>query len=225
MKPTNALNDKLVNLINELYRSFYFFNEHFCNNELHEPLITIQGDKRRGSTYGWFGKNFWEENVGSERKKVNEINLTAESLHREPEAVLETLLHEMAHLKNAQNDIFDCTKTQYHNDKFKKAAESFGLGVSRMRGKGWAKTHLDEKAKEAIALLEPVVSAYKITRKPPEILTPEPKTIQLSIDISYQEKLDELLSHYGKKRVTAEAAIDLLYSQLPKPEEVENNDN
>ncbi len=91
----DTLNFKLVKLINELYRSFNFFNHHFCKNELDEPIITIQGDKRKGSTYGWFGKDFWEESQGVKAKKVNEINLTAESLHRDYNEVLGTLLHEM----------------------------------------------------------------------------------------------------------------------------------
>lgn len=222
MKPKDNLNTKLVDLVNELYRSFYFFNEHFCKNKLNEPLITIQGDKRKGSTYGWFGKDFWEDNTTDQPKKISEINLTAESLYREPSQVLETLIHEMAHLKNAQNGIPDCTKTQYHNDKFKKTAEEMGLVVSKIKGKGWASTALGEKAKLAIDLLVPNASVYKITRKPPEKVQPEPKTIGLSVDISYENKVEELVSHYGKKRTMTETAIDLLYNKLM---EEENEDN
>jgi hypothetical protein len=213
---TVGMNDKVVNLINELYRSFHFFNNYFCKNELSEPLITIQGDKRR-TTYGWFGKEFWEETIdGKKTKKINEINLTAESLFRGHNEVLGTLLHEMAHLKNAQNNIFDCTKTQYHNDKFKKSAEEFGLIVDRMKGRGWAKTTLGNKAKDAINLLDPKKDVYKIVRNPPEIEKPEPKTITLLVNISYQEKIEELLGHYGKKREMTEAAIDALYKQKIK---------
>lgn len=226
MKPINSINDRYINLINELYRSFHFFNDYFCKGELKEPLITIQGDKRKGSTYGWFGKNFWSENTDENTKtKLDELNLTAESLHREPVNVLETLLHEMAHLKNAQDNIFDCTKTQYHNDKFKKAAEFFGLEVSRMKGKGWAKTALGEKAQAAIALLKPNNDLYKIVRTPPEILKPDPKTIMLAVDLSYQDKIDYLTNHLGKKRIVAETAIDMLYKKLYVSEDEENNNN
>lgn len=97
-----------------------------------------------------------------------------------------------------------------------------GLVVSKIKGKGWASTALGEKAKLAIDLLVPNASVYKITRKPPEKVQPEPKTIGLSVDISYENKVEELVSHYGKKRTMTETAIDLLYNKLM---EEENEDN
>jgi hypothetical protein len=208
-----TMQQKYTSLLNELYRSFHFFNQHYCKGELKEPIITMQGDKRKGSTYGWFGKEFWTEYADNKPVQVNEINLTAEALYRSPNEVLETLIHEMVHLKNSQEGINDCTKTQYHNEAFKKVAESFGLTVERMRGKGWAKTSLGEQAQLAIDLLKPDVSVYNIARTPPEKITPEAKTISINIDLTYQEKLDYLEEAFGKKRAIAEAAIDLLYER------------
>ena len=63
--------------------------------------------------------------------------------------VMETLLHEMAHLYNAQNGVRDCTSGQYHNKHFKVAAEMFGLSVSKLSGKGYARTKMDALAEEA----------------------------------------------------------------------------
>ncbi len=133
----------------------------------------------------------------------------------------------MAHLKNAQKGISDCNKVQYHNKNFKTAAESFGLTVSQRKGKGWATTVLGQTAKDAILLLKPDVDAYKIVRKPPEIDKPDPTTIQLSIDISYEDKINELLEFFGKKRALAEEAINLLYQKTIKSkveEEVEETE-
>jgi len=211
-----TIQQKYTDLIEELYRSFDFFNNHFCKGELKRPIITTQGDKREGSTYGWFGKQFWLDNSTEEGVYIDELNLTAESLHRDPEQVLGTLLHEMAHLKNAQADILDCTKSQYHNDKFKKAAEFFGLEVSQSKGKGWAITKLDEKALGAIALLKPKTELYKITRKPPKVEKPEPKVIMLQVGLDYEEKIMKLEETYGKKREFTEKAIDLLCKELDK---------
>jgi len=83
-----TIQQKYTDLIEELYRSFDFFNEHFCKGELKRPIITTQGDKREGSTYGWFGKQFWLDNSAEEGVYIDELNLTAESLHRDPEQVL-----------------------------------------------------------------------------------------------------------------------------------------
>lgn len=221
----DTIQEKYSKLMDEMYRSFHFFNKHFCEGKLNEPVITLQGDKRK-STYGWFGKEFWTEYVetkngkGEVKKKlvkINELNLTAETLYRSPNEVLETLLHEMAHLKNAQNNIPDCTKTQYHNKEFKKAAEFFGLTVSRMKGKGWATTALNTKAKDAIELLKPNKELYNIARTPPLVLKKDPTTITLNIDISYEDKIAVLEGIYGKKRKLAEEAIDMLYKHNTKP--------
>lgn len=208
------IKEKQIKLINELYRSFDHFNEHFCKGSLIRPIITLQGDSNR-STYGWYGRKFWGD-VKDESQSFDEINLTAETLHREPTHVLETLLHEMAHLKNAQEGISDCTATQYHNSEFKKSAEYFGLKVDKMKGRGWAFTSLSDKVITAIELLKPNKDAYQITRRPPLKLKKEPKTIPLSVDLSYQEKIDFLMGEFEGKRQMTEEAIDLLYKQYKK---------
>jgi hypothetical protein len=138
--------------LEELYRAFDFFNEYFTNNELPKVVITIQEAGRRNA-YGWFGNGFWSDKTC--KNGVGEINLSAEYMGRKPEGILETLLHEMAHLKNAINGVRDCTSGQYHNKHFKRAAEEFGLVVERGGNKGYAFTSLGKDADEAIKKLNP----------------------------------------------------------------------
>lgn len=146
-------------LTQELYRAFDFFNEKFGEDKLKQPIITIQTKGRR-SAYGWYCSNLWM----SGDDKVPEINISAEFINRGANDVLETLIHEMAHLWNAQHGIVDCTGNQYHNRKFKEAAEQFGLIVSKMPGKGWATTKLGDKAKQAIKQFKPDEELFKFKR-------------------------------------------------------------
>ena len=137
-------------LINELYRAFDHFNRHFADNKLPPVVITIQ-NKGRANALGWFGQGFWVDKLTD--TGTHEINLSAEHLARGPQALLETLLHEMAHLYNAVNNIKDCSGGQYHNKRFKTAAEKFGLSVDKMPNRGWARTSLTDAAREQIEQL------------------------------------------------------------------------
>tara|TARA_R110000824_G_scaffold20817_7_gene78022 strand:+ start:1123 stop:1788 length:666 start_codon:yes stop_codon:yes gene_type:complete len=149
-------------LISELYRAFNHFNRVFANGELPHVVITLQNRGRRNA-YGWFGQGFWVDRVTKDG--VHEINLSAEYLARGKDGLLETLLHEMAHLLNASKDIRDCSSGQYHNKKFKIAAEQFGLKVVRSGTKGWAYTSLDSPAAEAISQLKLDGTLFKGLRR------------------------------------------------------------
>ena len=94
-------------LYNELYRAFDHFNNAFADNKLPKVVITIQESGRRNA-YGWFGNGFWSDRLAGD--SVPEINLSAEYLSRGPDGLLETLLHEMAHLWNATvEQVRDCS--------------------------------------------------------------------------------------------------------------------
>ena len=106
-------------LYTELYRSFDYFNELFADNKLPKVVITIQESGRRNA-YGWFGDGFWSDRLAGE--SIPEINLSAEYMSRGATGLLETLLHEMAHLWNAcVAKVKDCSGGQYHNKRFKEA--------------------------------------------------------------------------------------------------------
>lgn len=138
-------------LVNELYRAFDHFNKYYASSSLPQVVITIQ-NRGRKNALGWFGQGFWVDKLTDDG--THEINLSAEFLARGPEQLLETLLHEMAHLYNAVNNTKDCSGGQYHNKHFKLAAERFGLEVSRMPNRGWAKTNLTDCSRRQINKLK-----------------------------------------------------------------------
>ena len=143
----------------ELYRAFDMFNEVFAQGKLPKVVITIQESGRRNA-YGWFGNGFWSDRLSGD--SVPEINLSAEYMSRGPRGLLETLLHEMAHLWNATvADVKDCSGGQYHNKHFKAAAEQFGLEVSRDGRRGWAYTKLTDVSEQAIEELKVDESLFK----------------------------------------------------------------
>ncbi len=131
-----------------LYASFDHFNKVLANGELKTPCITIQ-TRGRKRAYGWHWKDTWS----MDNKLQTEINICAEYLARPLDDVLETLIHEMAHLWNSQRGIKDCNALQWHNRKFKSAAEALSLKVEKLKGRGYALTSLGEKAQAALNTL------------------------------------------------------------------------
>lgn len=150
-------------LYTELYRAFDYFNEQFVDNKLPKVVITVQESGRRNA-YGWFGNAFWSDRTTGQA--VPEINLSAEYLSRGSSGLLETLLHEMAHLWNAAvANVRDCPDGRYHNKKFKTAAELFGLKVERDGTRGWAYTSLTESSTKAIKDLKPDEEAFTALKR------------------------------------------------------------
>ena len=131
-----------VQIVNILNKAFEYFNELYCENFLKRPLITILSRGRR-ACLGWHWKNKWDY----QGSLHTEIMIAAETLDRPIQDILETLLHEMVHLHNSQNNISDCNAAQYHNKNFKKVAENiFHLDVQKMHQKGYASTKLSDKS-------------------------------------------------------------------------------
>lgn len=122
-------------ITSELERLFSFFNLKIFDGKLPSVMITIQRAGRK-PFLGWFWEGVWI----SDSKSICEINLSAEWLFRPVEEILNTLIHEMVHLENAIAGIKDCSKAQYHNGKFKVAAERATLKVERYKRLGWAVT-------------------------------------------------------------------------------------
>ena len=177
--------------IEELYKAFDFFNARFANNKLPKVIITIQEAGRRNA-YGWFGKSFWKDDICEQG--VCEINLSAEYMGRDPLSILETLLHEMAHLDNAMNDIRDCTSGQYHNKKFKIAAQKYGLTVKRMGNKGWALTQLGEEATQAIEDLNPDKDVLNSLKRRKVKKMREKRYLSLIVCASLEEQINDVIS-------------------------------
>ena len=199
-------------LINELYRAFDFFNDTFAEkngyDKLPKCIITIQNKGRRNAC-GWFSYGKWSDSLTD--KGVPEINISAEYTAGGTHNVLETLLHEMAHFWNAERDINDCSGNQYHNKKFKTAAELFGLEVTRDSTRGWSYTELTSVSRDAIKALKPDYEAFRFLKRRADPVSQHNKYTSLIVNtdlgavikvtanargVSQRELVEEALTDY-----------------------------
>ncbi len=155
--------DTISAAIAELTRAFDELRPLFIGVKKSEPrpLILIQTTGRK-SAYGWMAPNHWRN---GKKKTLHEITITAEYLNRGTADIGETMLHEMAHWANLVQGIKDCSKGQYHNAKFKAAAEAVGLIVTKHRSRGWATTELGPEGKRHIRKLKLKKSAFAFARR------------------------------------------------------------
>lgn len=108
-------------------------------------VVLIPAPAAKKNVLGHFAPLRWRPNVAtSEVTTLHEVVVVAEHLNRGAEEILETLLHEAAHALNFERGIKDCTASQYHNARFKGAAEEMGLTVCQVRHYGYAVTALAE---------------------------------------------------------------------------------
>jgi hypothetical protein len=141
--------------IGQLHILFDLINEEYFNNSLETPLITIQREKKvknkiiRG--YCSALPRFITKDKDKETNR-HEICITLDYIDREIRDTLGTFLHEVAHLYNSQNNINDCSKRQFHNEKFKEIAEKIGLIVIQADKTGWSDTELSEDVWNKIQL-------------------------------------------------------------------------
>jgi hypothetical protein len=153
----------------ELYRCFGLFNNHFFSGKLPEPAITIQTKGKRNAL-GWCSTvEYWKSH--DETVKKYEINLTAEDMNREPESIMQTLLHEMIHLYNVINEVKDCSRGgTFHNKRFKEAAERFGMHFDEPANKkyGWSFAILNQETIDLIKTWGINADAFKLARQVPE---------------------------------------------------------
>ena len=118
-----------------LEKIFRALNAHYFDNQLEEPIITIQSTPR---AYGHVtvGKTWIR---GQENRR--ELNLGAGTLNRPIENLVSTLLHECCHLWNIQQGIQDTSRNgAYHNKRFKSTAEARDLIISYDPRIGWSIT-------------------------------------------------------------------------------------
>lgn len=149
------MNDvSIKSAIDKLESLFSKFNEHFYEGKIEKPIITISPDSTSGS-YGWC--TCWKAwaKADSEEDGYYEINMCAEHMNRPFKEICATLLHEMVHLWNLQNDIQDTSRSgTYHNKKFKTVAEEHGLIIEKDDKYGWTKTTLNEETEIYVAGLD-----------------------------------------------------------------------
>lgn len=101
-------------------------------------IITIQTDITNGA-YAWISTQpVWSD---KDNRNYLEINIVAEYLNRVPELVVASLLHEMCHLLNLQQDVQDCSRSgTYYNSKFRDVAISHGLLCTQSPTYDWCRT-------------------------------------------------------------------------------------
>lgn len=150
--------------INELQSLFDYFNEKLYSNQLKQPIIII-GSKR--NAYGWCSvSKVWTNDT----EEYHEIGLTAEFLNRSYYDTAATLLHEMVHLYNLQNNIKDCSG-RVHNKKFKIEAERRFMAVEKTDRYGWSTTKLTDvlvKLIDNFKRNEHAFDIYKMIQPPKE---------------------------------------------------------
>lgn len=141
------MNNIIADSTNEMYRWFDILNEKYFNNSLSRPVITIQ--KTRKNNLGHFTLDKVWADVENEEGMFYEINIASQSLNRDINEIVGTLLHECVHFWNRVNDIKDCSGN-IHNKKFKKKAEEVGLIVTKGKSVGWGYTTNSDELNEFI---------------------------------------------------------------------------
>ena len=130
--------------LNEFYD---FANERFFHIKAEKPQITIQSNGRT-SVQGWFtADKVWTVDGG----RYYEINICAEYLDLPITEIANIILHEMVHYKNKADGVYGCCRNStYHNNHFKKTAETHGLNAGKIGYKGFAATSLNETGKQLL---------------------------------------------------------------------------
>lgn len=150
-------------VLEELYRIFSILNKDYYNNQLPEPIITIQKGKSRNNL-GWFSLDPIWINENDENNK-HEINISAEHLNRNMYDIVGTIHHEMVHYQNKLNNIKDVNNNR-HNKKFKSLAEEKDLIVKNHKSYGWGITEPSEKLKKYIdEVIKPVKECFLYFRQ------------------------------------------------------------
>lgn len=143
---TATANITLDRIIKVMHEAYDFFNRRLCENKLAPVVITLHTGSQRNAL-GWFGPSRWQDQT--DNKQLHELNISSDFLSREFHDIMETMLHEMAHVYNHQFNIKDVSGNQYHNGNFKKTAQDIFLleVVGKHKTRGFAVTQLTEKAR------------------------------------------------------------------------------
>lgn len=158
-----------------LMQAFNAINSHFYNSELEKPIITVKEGKKKNA-YGWIETS---KNWIQGKTERYEINISCDYIgERTVAETISTLMHEMAHLYNIQNEIKDTSRAGiYHNTKFKETAEAHGLQISYNEHIGWSLTRLTPETEKWVEENINIkgFSVYKLTKEKISKGTVKPK--------------------------------------------------
>ena len=157
-------NEYISLTIKELYRIFDILNEHYFENQLSRPIITIQ--KGKSGLMAWITKDpvWFNKETGEEKY---ELNICPEYFAEDIYTTIDSLQHENIHYYNIINKINDCNG-KIHNKKFKKLAELKGLIVEKNKKYGWGLTKPSFEFMQFIdEVIKPNVEVFTFFRKIP----------------------------------------------------------
>ncbi len=157
----SGINSNVVRASIELQKIYREANKFLFQNKLPMVEITIQS-KGRSDTLGWFTLDKIWTNLDKKDAR-HEINLVAEHLNRSLEEIVGTVIHEMVHYQNLIDKVKDCSGNQYHNKKFKAAAEEVYLKVEKGK-RGFAYTSLSDKLKDWVKKMKFDETAFSYFR-------------------------------------------------------------
>lgn len=133
-------------------------------------ILPAPAQRGRLNVLGHFAPIRWKTR-STEDQLLHEVVVVAEHLDRTAEDIFETLAHEAAHALNFARGIHDCSPTsQYHNAKFKAAAEELGLEVAKVANYGWAYTGLAEGTKAFYATVVNALGETLVHRRKPALM-------------------------------------------------------
>ena len=92
----------------------------------YDVTVTIQTRGKKSHCAGWHESEQW---VAKDGRKVSEIRVSAEDLLNDPIDMIGTMVEANVHMFARSQDIRDVTKSGYHNRRFARLAESFGLAT------------------------------------------------------------------------------------------------
>ena len=84
----------------------------------------------RANVLGHFAPLRWSPKTQEDGELLHEVVVVAEHLNRPTADIVETLVHEAAHALNFNRGVRDCSRNQYHNRKFRDAAQELGFTLA-----------------------------------------------------------------------------------------------
>lgn len=118
-----------------LQEAFDHYNETLFDGSLPAAVITI--DSRSGKFHGLYQTEKMES-TDNKDEKLSVITLQADTMNRDPEIVLSTFVHEMAH--HWQYAFGTPSRNGYHNKEWADKMESIGLTPSNTGEPGGKRT-------------------------------------------------------------------------------------
>ncbi len=138
-------------------------------------LLPVPNPHGQRGVLGHFAALRWQPRSDAGGKRIHEVVVVAEHLDRSAEDVVGTLVHEAAHALNFERGIRDCSRSQYHNQRFQSAAEELGLDVTQVPHYGFALTRLRAETTARYASETAGLTVVLMHRRAETAATPVPK--------------------------------------------------